>query len=64
MIKWCVILEEYVGIYLFKDQYVVATESFDYGPDVLNIIFNYLKQYNVSVLNVVMSSLCFQGLFI
>lgn len=56
MIKCCVILEEYVGIYLFKDQYVVATESFDYGPDVLNIIFNYLKQYNVSVLNVVMSS--------
>lgn len=56
MIKCCIILEEYVGIYLFKDQYVVATESFDYGPDVLNIIFNYLKQYNVSVLNVVMSS--------
>lgn len=56
MIKCCVVLEEYVGIYLFKDQYVVATESFDYGPDVLNSIFNYLKQYNVSVLNVVMSS--------
>lgn len=56
MIKCCVVLEEYVGIYLFKDQYVVATESFDYGLDVLNSIFNYLKQYNVSVLNVVMSS--------
>lgn len=56
MIKCCVVLEEYVGIYLFKDQCVVATESFDYGPDVLNSIFNYLKQYNVSVLNVVMSS--------
>ena len=56
MIKCCVVLEEYVGIYLFKDQYVVATESFDYGSDVLNSIFNYLKQYNVSVLNVVMSS--------
>lgn len=56
MIKCCVVLEEYVGIYLFKDQYVVATELFDYGPDVLNSIFNYLKQYNVSVLNVVMSS--------
>lgn len=56
MIKCCVVLEEYVGIYLFKDQYVVATESFDYGPDVLNSIFNYLKQYNVSVLNVVMLS--------
>lgn len=56
MIKCCVVLEEYVGIYLFKDQYVVATESFDYGPDVLNSIFSYLKQYNVSVLNVVMSS--------
>lgn len=56
MIKCCVILEEYVGIYLFKDKYVVATELFDYGSDVLNVIFNYLKQYNVSVLNVVMSS--------
>lgn len=56
MIRCCLIVEDAISVFLFKDSYIIAIENFDYGQESLNTIFNYLKQYNVSKLEVIMTS--------